>query len=228
MAGWIIHCNYFQMVENTVDQHHLKWLHRTSTTKMWADEGLRSQATEYGIRDTYTRRVGKDRYTTVSHFIMPTMNKTGYHVEGGHPASFAATHPGYEAMRWRVPIDDTHTMHFTVYFAPSVDGKPAVNLPLDSQEEGMVESVPGAYRWDESTGWIAPGDQDRCAQESQGLICDRTTEHLGVSDEGVILLRRLYKEAIEAVQKGLDPLGVIRDPAKNDIVKITPGEYLAS
>jgi hypothetical protein len=37
-------------------------------------------------------------------------------------------------------------------------------------------------------------------------------------------LRRLYKESIEAVQKGLDPLGVIRDPAKNRLIRLMPHE----
>lgn len=46
------------------------------------------------------------------------MNKVGYHLPEDHPAAFAATHEGYEALRWRVPADDTTTMHFTLYFAP--------------------------------------------------------------------------------------------------------------
>ena len=36
------------------------------------------------------------------------------------------------------------------------------------------------------------------------------------TDRGVILLRRLYKESIEAVKRGGDPIGVIRDPEKSD------------
>lgn len=100
-------------------------------------------------------------------------------------------------------------MHFTLYFAPAVDGKINAKLPNDRQDEGLNDSVPRKYGWDESTGWIARGDQDRCAQESQGPILDRTTEHLGVSDEGVILLRRLFKQAIDAVKNGQDPVGVI-------------------
>jgi hypothetical protein len=69
----------------------------------------------------------------------------------------------------------------------------------------LGDSVLGKYRWDEDTGWIARGDQDRCAQESQGPIFDRSGEHLGVSDEGVILLRRMFKESIDAVQNGQTP-----------------------
>ena len=50
------------------------------------------------------------------------------------------------------------------------------------------------------------------AWETQGPIADRTTEHLSFSDRGVALLRKLMFEKIEKVQRGEDPLGVLRDP----------------
>jgi 5,5'-dehydrodivanillate O-demethylase oxygenase subunit len=225
MSARLVHCNYLQMVENSVDQHHFKWLHRTPTTRHWKEEKLTSEVTDFGIRDTFTRRIGDEYYRTISFFLMPNMNKVGYHLPEGHPAAFAATHESYEALRWRVAVDDTTTMHFTVYFAPIVDGKVTAKVPEDKQEEGLGDSIPGKYRWDETTGWIARGDQDRCAQESQGPILDRTTEHLGVSDEGVILLRRMHRQCIEAVLTGQDPVGIIRDPAKNEIIRIVPGEH---
>jgi len=228
MGARVQSCNYFQVVENTVDQHHFRFLHRTPAARQWEDIELESEVTDFGIRDHYTRRVGEVKYTTVSYFVMPTMNKTGYHHEEDHPAGFRAAHPGYEAMRWRVPVDDLHTLHVTVAFSPLINGKPAPALPADRQDEGISETPPGVFRWDESIGAIARGDQDRCAQESQGPIFDRTMEHLGTSDKGVILLRNLYREAIEAVQKGLDPLGVLRSPAKNKIIEIIPREEVTS
>jgi len=223
-SGRVVHCNFLQMVENSVDQHHFKWLHRTPKTRHWTDEVLTSEVTEYGIRDTFTRTVDGESYRTISLFLFPNMNKVGYHMPEDHPAAFAATHDGYEALRWRVPIDDTSTMHFTLYFSPIIDGK-AAQIPADQSEQGLGDSVPGKYRWDPETGWIARGDQDRCAQESQGPVLDRTTEHLGVTDEGVILLRKLFKQSIEAVQQGKDPVGIIRDPVKNEILRWVPGEY---
>ncbi|HEY6366696.1 MAG TPA: Rieske 2Fe-2S domain-containing protein [Candidatus Binatia bacterium] len=225
LSARLVHCNYLQMVENSVDQHHFKWLHRTPKTRHWKEEKLTSEVTDFGIRDTFTRRVGDEYFRTISLFLMPNMNKVGYHLPEDHPAAFAATHEGYEALRWRVAVDDVTTMHVTLYFAPTVDGKVAAKIPEDRQHEGLGDSTPGKYRWDDETGWIARGDQDRCAQESQGLILDRTAEHLGVSDEGVILLRRLFKQCIEAVENGQDPVGVIRDPGKNEIIRLVPGEY---
>jgi 5,5'-dehydrodivanillate O-demethylase len=58
------------------------------------------------------------------------------------------------------------------------------------------------------------------AWETQGKVTDRTQEHLGTGDEGVVALRRLLKEQIERVRQGLDPLGIIRDPAKNEIIDL--------
>jgi hypothetical protein len=113
-----------------------------------------------------------------------------------------------------------------VEFGAMVEGKPAAKIMQDDSAAGVVESQAGIYQWDESIGWFARGDQDRLAQESQGPIYDRTTEHLAYTDRGVILLRRLYKESIEAVEKGRDPLGVIRDPAKNQLIRLMPHEDL--
>ena len=90
----------------------------------------------------------------------------------------------------------------------------------------MQASKPGEYRWSEEIGWIAREDQDRAAQESQGTIYDRTTEHLVTTDKGVILLRRIYKDGMEAIKQGRDPLGVIRDAKKNELIRLRPYEEL--
>jgi 5,5'-dehydrodivanillate O-demethylase len=62
--------------------------------------------------------------------------------------------------------------------------------------------------------------QDAMAWETQGAITDRAREHLGAGDEGIVVLRKLLKEQIQAVQQGKEPLGVIRDPDKNRIIEL--------
>jgi 5,5'-dehydrodivanillate O-demethylase len=57
------------------------------------------------------------------------------------------------------------------------------------------------------------------AWETQGPITDRTQEHIGVGDRGIVLFRKLLKEQIEIVRNGGEPMGVIRDPAKNTIIE---------
>ncbi|HEX2385559.1 MAG TPA: Rieske 2Fe-2S domain-containing protein, partial [Candidatus Binatia bacterium] len=219
----LVHCNFFQMIENSVDQHHLKWLHRTASTPTWDDGEIDPQPFEHGIVNTYTRRVDDKKWAHVNYFVFPTMNKTG-NVEEGHPTEHRASSAG-EVMRWRVPVADSCSMHFTVEFGATRDGE-AVKIMEDRSAQGIVETKPGVYRWDDAIGWFARADQDRAAQESQGTIYDRSTEHLGATDKGVILLRRLYKESIEAVEHGRDPLGVVRDPAKNEMIRLVPHEDL--
>jgi 5,5'-dehydrodivanillate O-demethylase len=53
-----------------------------------------------------------------------------------------------------------------------------------------------------------------------GPLTDRAREHLGAGDEGIIVLRKLLREQIERVQRGLDPIGVIRDPKYNQLIDL--------
>ena len=224
MRARIVNCNYFQMIENSVDQNHLKWLHRGLTTPTWEDGEINPQIFEHGVLNTYIRRVAGKNWAHVNFFIMPTLNKTG-NVEEGHPTEHRAS-SSCEVMRWRVPMDDTSTIHYTVEFANEVDGKVTSKLMKDRSAEGVQETVFGKYRWDDEIGWLAREDQDRAAQESQGVIFDRTTEHLVTTDKGVILLRKIYKDGIEAIKQGRDPLGIVRDPAKNQLIRLEPREEL--
>jgi hypothetical protein len=58
--------------------------------------------------------------------------------------------------------------------------------------------------------------QDACVTESMGAICDRTKEHLGASDTYVIALRRFLVKAVKDLMKGVEPPGLVFDPANND------------
>jgi len=113
----------------------------------------------------------------------------------------------------RIPVDDTHTQVFRVNFVPSdVEKSPAeVQVPF---RYSQLKKGPREY----DMGMVSA--QDSMAWETQGAVTDRTQERLGAGDEGIILLRKLLKEQIELVQKGLDPLGVIRDPHKNRIIDL--------
>mgnify|MGYP006205640495 CR=1 FL=1 len=54
--------------------------------------------------------------------------------------------------------------------------------------------------------------QDIMAWVSQGPVTDRTQEHLGRSDAGVAMLRKMFKENMKRVANGEDPLGTVREP----------------
>jgi 5,5'-dehydrodivanillate O-demethylase len=113
----------------------------------------------------------------------------------------------------RVPVDDHHTQVYRVNFVPSETEKspPDASVPV---RYSQLKSGPREYNI------TMVSAQDSMAWETQGQITDRTAEHLGVSDEGIIAFRKLLKEQIERVQQGREPLGVIRDPAKNQLIDL--------
>jgi 5,5'-dehydrodivanillate O-demethylase len=69
--------------------------------------------------------------------------------------------------------------------------------------------------------------QDQMAWETQGPIADRAKEHLGESDRGIILFRKLLRDQIRAVQTGDDPVGTNRDPEKDEVIRLIPEGYTA-
>jgi hypothetical protein len=75
-------------------------------------------------------------------------------------------------------------------------------------------------------------EQDRVAQETQGVITDRTKEHLAESDRGVILLRKKLRESIDAVAAGRLPYGVFPADQPQEILKfettLSEKEYLVA
>ena len=106
-------------------------------------------------------------------------------------------------------MDDQSTMQFFVRFYKS-----------DKRKFNTVrqEAKLGDYRKLETDWWgIDVSDQDRMAVEQQGIIADRANEHLGASDGGIILQRRIFREALADIAAGKDPLAVIRDPAKQHV-----------
>jgi Rieske oxygenase family protein len=60
--------------------------------------------------------------------------------------------------------------------------------------------------------------QDHMAWETQGPIADRTRERLATSDAGIVLLREVMFREMDRVAKGLDPKGIVRVAADNEII----------
>jgi 5,5'-dehydrodivanillate O-demethylase len=68
--------------------------------------------------------------------------------------------------------------------------------------------------------------QDHMAWETQGAIADRTDERLGTADRGIVMLRDMLLREIAKVERGQDPLGVVRDGAKNEMLDTKLAESL--
>jgi 5,5'-dehydrodivanillate O-demethylase len=119
---------------------------------------------------------------------------------------------GLATFQIRVPIDDTHTWH--VWYQTYAPGG-----PVPPQESIPVYPVPLT---DADGEWLRDyvDGQDIVAWVTQGDIADRTEEHLGTSDLGVITLRRLLLEQIDRVEDGLDPICTYRDEETNQRIDL--------
>jgi 5,5'-dehydrodivanillate O-demethylase len=208
-------CNWLQVVENNLDQSHTVILHQNTRLK-----GVAGLNTARGLIDElqdleYTEApFGIRRHRT---------DRNGY--DDTDLMVFPASARIYNHLSVKVPMDDTHTLTYTVMAdltAAPPEGGP---FPVEFREERVTKSPPDAmhpvarYRLD---GVKA---QDLMVLETQGPIVDRTVERLTTSDRGVVLLRTLLEREIEKVQHGLEPLGVIRDPTQ-EVIDTSIGVYL--
>jgi 5,5'-dehydrodivanillate O-demethylase len=196
-------CNWFQAMENSVDPDHLQILHQefltrdnhrpVNTTRGFIDEVKETDfySTEYGVMKKRTYRDGRiDEHP----LVFPNMLRQGY------------------GMQIRVPVDDTHTLHFQVFFEPdpSVTTDPSADLPVEYK--GAYKDPPDQLHPAAHFTMDSVLAQDHAMWETQGPVADRTVEHLSFSDRGVALLRNVAREQIEKVQRGEDPMGVYRGP----------------
>jgi phthalate 4,5-dioxygenase oxygenase subunit len=62
-----------------------------------------------------------------------------------------------------------------------------------------------AQRTKSYTGIVGISEQDAAVQDSQGLIQDRSKEHLGPTDLGIMHFRKLMLDTARALQQGVEP-----------------------
>ena len=202
-----IPCNWFQCQENSIDPVHFEWQHENwraragGASGAYAPRHLRIDFEEFDYGITYKRiRENTDErhplWTVGRNCLWPNALFTGDHFE------------------WRVPIDDDHTLSVGWFFNP---------VPKDRRPyaQNAIPCWRGAVK-DADGRWITSHvmNQDFVAWVGQGTLADRSKEHLGRSDRGVIMMRRRFLSDIERIAGGEDPKAVIRDPAVNDCIEL--------
>lgn len=114
-----------------------------------------------------------------------------------------------------IPIDDTHTLQWYVWYDPHRPLRAGTDLAgqfelLLQTPDDFTSSLRGKPKWGQDRAAMG-GDhftgihnivlEDIALQESQGVIADRTQEHLGSSDQFVIHTRRLLLRAARRHQE---------------------------
>ena len=197
-----IPCNWLQCQENSIDPVHFEWTHRNWSAALNGradDRGpthveLGFDEFEYGL---VYRRVLEDTdhddplWQVGRVCLWPNCLFTGNHFE------------------WRVPIDDERTLSVMWAFS-------RVPRDVEPYEQEVVPYWYGPFA-DEQGRWITSHimNQDFVAWVGQGTIADRTKEHLGRSDRGIVMMRRRLLADLDAVEAGDDPSGLVRDAERN-------------
>jgi 5,5'-dehydrodivanillate O-demethylase len=200
--------NYFHDLENTVDDVHQHWVHKTG---VYQDEGvseeipeISSETTEFGLTQTSRFANGFVRRLAL---LMPN---TLYFSSG------AGALRGFRSFLWNVPVDDESHLMFFLFIAahlpPHIGARVAAGVRdgrkylsgLPPVEDVVHAVLSGRQRWED-----IEDRPDRVLIEDgivllgQGVLPDRRLNRLGSSDAAIILLRKLYAHELAAIEAGL-------------------------
>lgn len=207
-------CNWLQIMENAVDPYHVEALHgnyfefiaRQQGTPM--PESFVANKHEKVAFDPFDHGIIKRR-------LLEGQSEDSDDWKIGHPLVFPykmwVGGNGVYQMQIRVPVDDTHTwaLFYTVHAPDGLefgDDLPVVDYEyqwIDDHGRHIVDYIEG---------------QDVMAWVTQGPVADRVNERITKSDVGILACRRMFKEAMQAVRRGEDPVAVVREP--HDVIKL--------
>ena len=172
---------------------------------------IRISPHEAGLTIAGGRLTGSDDiYWRIAQFLMP--------VHAYAPSSM----PGQNIFGQSfVPVTDTNCWIFTYAWNPE---RPLTQEERDgyANGNGVMAVVDGNYvplrnkandylidrklqKTSSYTGIQGVSEQDAAVQDSQGPIADRSREHLGPTDLGILHFRKLVMESARALQQGEPP-----------------------
>jgi 5,5'-dehydrodivanillate O-demethylase len=221
IGSTIIPCNWLQIMENSLDPVHVEWLHGRFSDYVLERLGRPDLKRKFyrpggAVADRLAHeKIGFDAFEhgIIKRRVVEGRSEQDPEWRIGHPVLFPNILRVGSNFQYRVPVDDTHTLHvwFTAYpqapgsEVPKQEKIPFYKVPLPTDERGLAD-------WeflDNNSG------QDIMAWITQGPIADRSLERLGESDKGIILYRRMLRQQLAVVEAGGEPMNVFRDPDKN-------------
>ena len=208
VSSYLRHCNYFNTLENGVDQVHVPFTHAKSNFTTfglnWDIPKITAEETDYGVAMYGTRGNGVAR---VNHYIFPNI----LYIKGSPESGKEGWR---EAFAWRVPVDDTSHRSFNIALV-HVEGEAALRFrERQRQQLEILSKLPSA---NEIAAAALAGNisvhaieerpdlvniQDHVAQQGQGAIPDREAERLGHSDVAIILVRQIWRRELNALAQG--------------------------
>lgn len=200
-------CSWLACADNSLDPTHLEHLHMRHLNWVRARKGQPPVA---------VRKHAKFDFQLFPFGILKKRVWEGGSEDSdewriGHPLMFPATlrvpiNADWVQFQFRVPVDEDHTM---IYWYDSRAAKAGADT-------SRVPVVPNPWS-DEAGEFVldAINAQDMVMWITQGPSPDHLNEHLGEADRGIALFRKTIHEQLDCVERGEDPMFVIRDPAQN-------------
>ena len=211
LGSAVIPCNWLQIMENSVDAVHTEWLHGHLFEFVLEAVNFKTKFTAKHLKTAFD----EFPYGIIKRRVIEGHTEDSDDWKIGHPLVFPGTllvgsaseetcHMRYQ---FRVPMDDTHTLHLWYHV---IVPPPGAEIPPHLATGVHTYDVP--YR-DERGDFLLDSihAQDVMAWITQGPIADRSREALGTTDRGVTVYRNALRREMRRVEAGLDPMNVFRD-----------------
>lgn len=233
-------CNWLQALEVGMDPAHASFLHRfyededtaesygkqfrgasadsdlaiTKVLREYDRPDIQVQPAPFGMRLTTLRKLTEEQtHVRVTNVVFPQAFVI--------PMSTEMT-----ISQWHVPVDDHRCYWYAIFTSFT---KPVDKQQMRAQRLETIELPDYVSRKNKRNEYGYSAEEqatktytgmgmdinvhDQWACESMGSIQDRTREHLGTTDKGIVAYRRLLVQAIEAAQAGA-PVPVRPDAAQ--------------
>jgi 5,5'-dehydrodivanillate O-demethylase oxygenase subunit len=212
-----IPCNWLQCMDNSADPVHFEFLHgkfgNYTLEKMGLPPRMKTPAHLKIDFDVWRFGIMKRR-------LLEGDAETVDDWTTGHPLIFPNTlgqgSDGSATFQLRLPVDDVNTIQInyrTIRRKPGAAPHPTTVRHLNPFDPAEQPYTADTIQKQDYIAWVG-----------QGAISDRTNEHLTALDKGVILYHKLLFENMDKVERGEDPMGIIRDPAENEPKIVIPRE----
>ena len=204
-------CNFFQRIDNNGDTHHVPFVHRGAYSA--SSDNNRSGLPEIAKEESPWGTTGYASFAqgwrNVFQFFMPNV----YAFRNPSPEPEC---PFEDRLQWDVPLDDEHSLEFRLRRLPLIGdaarqyharGMASATEPKLSVAQMGEAVLSGKLSFQDLDKFFKDKislvhTQDYVAQVGQGFLADRAREHLGRSDTGVILFRKIWERELRALAEG--------------------------
>jgi 5,5'-dehydrodivanillate O-demethylase len=200
--------NYYNNIENSLDNTHVRFVHSRHREAVrdraaTGDPLITVEESDWGVR-RYARYPNGTE--SVFFFGMPNINYIIGQVVDREVKRV-------DSLIFKVPVDDDRHLHFEARMMPfsGEQGQQWLEHRRAQRAKEAVDRVElvravlaGRLRRED----IDPNRtdhvliEDEVAQTGQGAIANRSREHLGRSDIGIVLLRKLWERELRALADG--------------------------